>query len=137
MNKLFILLIVLLPSFNCAGQVVKKFTEIKTTAVDPVNIDASFPYGDDSLRRFLSGNINTYLSVEKGAPAGTYKVTAEFYISTEGYVSEIKMLTKAGYGMEDELKRVLLSCPRWIPAKEKGKAVKAWRSQSVFFTVDP
>ncbi len=101
-----------------------------------VEIEASFSGGIDAWRRFLEYNINAAVPVEKKAPPGTYTVIVQFIVDKEGKVSDIKPLTKHGYGMEEEVVRILKKAPRWIPAVQDGRKVKAYRKQPVTFMVE-
>lgn len=49
--------------------------------------------------------------------------------------SKFVPLTKYGYGMEQEVIRILKRSPKWIPAKQFGRAVSAYRIQPVTFQV--
>ena len=40
-----------------------------------------------------------------------------------------------GYGIGEELNRVLTNSPKWIPGYQDGKNVKSWRSQTFTFRV--
>jgi hypothetical protein len=45
-------------------------------------------------------------------------------------------LTDFGFGMEEEVVRIINSGPKWMPAIQDGKQVKAYRKQPVTFQVD-
>jgi len=100
-----------------------------------VEIEASFPGGNDAWRRFLERNLDGYVAVKNGAPAGTYTVLVQFIVDKEGNVTDPKALTNHGYGMEAEVIRLLKKAPHWIPAVQDGRKVKAYRKQPVTFMV--
>ena len=75
------------------------------------------------------------IPVKNGAPDGTYTVVVQFVVDKEGNISEVKPLTRHGYGMEAEVIRVIKKGPQWIPAIQFGRNVKAYRKQPVTFTV--
>ena len=102
---------------------------------DRVEIEASFPGGDQAWRNFLEKTINAATPVENGAPAGTYTVIIQFVVDKNGNISNMKALTHHGYGMEQEVLRVLLKSPKWTPAIQDGRQVKAYRKQPVTFQV--
>ena len=102
---------------------------------DKVEIEASFPGGDNAWRNFLEQNINAATPVEYGAPAGTYTIIVQFVVDKEGKISDIRALTHHGYGMEAEVIRLLKKAPKWIPAFQDGRQVKAYRKQPVTFMV--
>ena len=100
-----------------------------------LEIDAVFPGGDDGWRSFLSQNLNPTVPVVKGAPAGKYTVLVQFVVDQTGKVVDIQPLTALGYGMEEEVVRMLKRSPRWKPARLNGEAVNVYRKQPVSFEV--
>ena len=71
----------------------------------------------------------------KRRPAGSYTVIIQFVVDKEGNISEIKPLTNRGYGMEKEVIRILEKSPKWTPAYQDNRPVKAYRKQPVTFVV--
>ena len=59
----------------------------------------------------------------------------QFIINKEGAITDIKPLTKYGFGMEEEVIRILKKSPQWVPAIQFGRNVKAYRKQPVTFMV--
>ena len=102
---------------------------------EKVEIEASFPGGDQSWRNFLERTIKAATPVENGARPGTYTVVILFVVDKDGNLSNMKALTHHGYGMEQEVLRVLLKSPKWTPAIQDGRQVKAYRKQPVTFQV--
>ncbi len=100
-----------------------------------VEIDPKFPGGLAKWKQYLSMNLNALLPVEKGAPEGDYTVVVQFIVSKEGTVSDVKALTKHGYGMEEEAMRVIKTGPYWVPAIDMGKQVVAYRKQPITFQI--
>lgn len=96
---------------------------------------ASFPGGHNGWEKYLEKNLDYSIPVKLNAPAGRYIVIVMFIIDQKGNVNEIRSLTQHGFGMEDELIRVIKKGPRWSPAIEKGKAVKSYRKQPLTFVV--
>lgn len=102
---------------------------------EKVEIEASFPGGDNAWRKFLEQNLNAGVPAFKGAPAGAYTVIVQFVVDRDGKVSDIRALTSHGYGMEAEVIRLLRKAPRWNPAFQDGRNVRAYRKQPVTFMV--
>jgi len=44
-------------------------------------------------------------------------------------------LTNWGYGMENEVVRIIKNSPAWVPAVQDGKQVQAYRKQPITFVV--
>ena len=101
-----------------------------------VEIEASYPGGESAWRKFLEKNLNPNVPVNNGAPDGRYTVWIQFVVDKEGNVSDITALTKMGYGMEEEVIRLLKNSGKWNPAYQKGKTVKAYRKQPISFIVE-
>jgi protein TonB len=97
-----------------------------------VEIEASFA-GD--WTKFLQRNLNADVAVNAGAPPGTYQVIVQFIVDKEGNVSDVKALTNHGYGMEEEAMRAIKKAPKWTPAVQNGRQVKAYRKQPITFIV--
>ena len=102
---------------------------------EKVDIEANFPGGESGWRSYLEQNLNANTPVDHGAPAGSYTVWIQFIVSKDGRISDIKMLTHLGYGMETEVMRILRKSPPWSPAEQNGRTVKAYRKQPVTFVV--
>jgi len=97
-----------------------------------VEIEASFA-GD--WASFLKRNLNADVAVNAGAPPGQYTVIVQFIVDKEGNVSDVKALTNHGYGMEEEAMRAIKKAPKWNPAVQNGRQVKAYRKQPITFIV--
>lgn len=102
---------------------------------DKVDIEASFPGGEKAWRKFLEKNLDATVPTRKRAPVGVYTVLIQFVVDKEGNITDIKALTKHGYGMEEEVMSLLKTAPRWKPAIQNGGPVKAYRRQPVTFMV--
>ncbi len=102
-----------------------------------IDVDASYP---GNWNNFLERNIDGQLPTDKGAPAGNYEVLVRFTVNEDGSLSGFEPVTNEGYGMEDEVIRVLKHSKNWQPAinNEGGgsnKNVKSYRLQPVNFQV--
>lgn len=103
---------------------------------EKVEIEATFRGGLNSWRKFLERNLDPEVPIRKKAPAGVYTVWIQFIVDKDGNISEIIPLTNHGYGMEQEVIRILKLSPKWIPAIQFGKTVKAYRKQPVTFVIE-
>lgn len=100
-----------------------------------VEIEASFPGGDAVWRNYLTLSLNSDVAVNNYAPPGTYTVVVQFIVNKDGTITDVKPLTNHGFGMEDEVIRMISQGPNWNPAIQNGKPVKAYRKQPVTFQV--
>ena len=112
----------------------EKVDEDKT--YDKVEIEASFPGGDSKWRQYLERNANGQVASDNNAPEGSYTVVVQFVVDREGNISDVRTLTNHGYGMEEEAMRVIRKGPRWNPAVQNGRQVKAYRRQPITFRVE-
>ena len=96
-----------------------------------VEIEAEFPGGVNKWRQYLERN----LRVDDQVPEGTYAVLIQFVVDKDGNISDVIALTDHGYGMEDEAKRVIKRGPKWNPAIQNGREVKAYRKQLITFQI--
>ena len=97
--------------------------------------EAHFSGEEAGWRKFLEKNLDPNVPVRNRAQEGTYMVVVQFIVDKEGRVTDIKPLTKFGFGMEDEVVRILRKSPRWIPAIQFGRNVKAYRKQPITFVI--
>ena len=113
----------------------EKKEEDENKIFDKVEIDAAFPGGDAAWRRFLERNLNASTPSDNGASEGTYTVMVQFVVDKEGNISDVRALTNHGYGMEEEAVKVIRKGPKWTPAIQNGRNVKAYRRQPITFVV--
>jgi|KBSSwiStaDraftv2_1062776.scaffolds.fasta_scaffold11816_2 protein TonB len=102
---------------------------------EKVEIEAAFPGGESAWRKYLERNLNANTPVDNGAPEGSYTVWVQFIVDKEGNISDVKPLTSHGYGMEDEAVKIIKKGPKWTPAQQNGRQVKAYRKQPITFVV--
>lgn len=90
---------------------------------------------DVAWSNFVARTLNADVPVKKKAPLGDYMVLVEFVVSKDGKIEDIRPLTSFGYGMEQEVERMLKKSPRWTPALQFGRPVRAYRLQPITFSV--
>jgi protein TonB len=114
---------------------------LKTDTSKPKNIfekveqEAEFPGGVSAWRRYLERQLNASVPSDNSAPDGSYTVELQFIVNLDGGLSNIKALTKHGYGMEEEVIRFLSKGPNWIPAQQNGHKVVSYRKQPITFVI--
>jgi hypothetical protein len=97
--------------------------------------EASFSGGESAWRRYLQQNLDPLTPVKNGAKEGIYQVVVRFIVQKDGTIRDIKAETNHGYGMEDEVLRLLKKSPKWKPAIFLGESIEAYRRQPVTFVV--
>lgn len=98
-----------------------------------VEEEAEFPGGTKAMRQYLANNIKYPESAIAAGIEG--KTTLRFVVDTEGRISDVKVL-RALPGCKEcdqEAIRVVKTMPKWKPAKNGGKAVKAYFDLPVVF----
>lgn len=113
----------------------KKVEEDENKIFDKVEVEAKFPGGDSKWRQYLERTLNPNTPVDNGAPDGTYTTVVQFVVDKDGNISDVRALTSHGYGMEEEAIRVIKKGPKWEPAIQNGRQVKAYRKQPITFQV--
>ena len=97
--------------------------------------EPEFPGGTEAWQRFLQRNLKPTVPADNGAPSGSYTVTVQFIVDMQGNISDIKPLTKHGYGMEEEVVRLIKRGPKWVPGVQNGRNVNAYKKQNVTFFI--
>jgi Gram-negative bacterial TonB protein C-terminal len=93
------------------------------------------PKSPSNWSNYLKNNLNAAVGANNGAPPGAYTVIIEFIVGSDGSIHDVKALTNFGYGMEEEAMRVIKNSPAWIPARQNGYPVNAYRVQPVVFHI--
>lgn len=100
-----------------------------------INREASFSNDKSAWSRYLEKNLRSDVPVRNKAPLGAYTVYISFVVEKDGTLSDITPKTSYGYGMEQEVIRLLKKSSKWVPAYQHGKNVRAYRLQPVTFMV--
>src|SRR5690242_499111 len=132
MNKVIFSLLFFLSWLGAFGQ---DTVIVKDGIFEKVEKEADYPGGIETWRGFLEKNLNPNVPVNNGAPVGKYTVYVQFVVNKDGSISDIKPLTRLGYGMETEVVNLIKKSGAWDPAMQDGRPVKAYRKQPVTFQV--
>jgi periplasmic protein TonB len=115
---------------NLSAQVTLSGVVQDTASYDKIftkaEIAPEFTGGLKSWKTFLEKNLDASLAYRNGAPSGSYRVAVQFIVAKDGRLSAIKSLTKHGYGMEEEIVRVMKLSPKWVPAIQNGRQVNCY-----------
>jgi periplasmic protein TonB len=96
---------------------------------------AKFPGGEKAFDNYLVKNLTYPEKALDRHIEGT--VYAEVFLDEEGNVTKVESAGKRiGYGLEEEAIRILESSPRWMPARDAGKAVKSKLTIPISFKID-
>jgi uncharacterized membrane-anchored protein len=85
-----------------------------------------FPGGIEKFYMFVGQNFRMPEEFSKHKMEG--KLFVEFMVEKDGSLSEFKIVKDLGYGVSDEVIRVLKLSPKWIPATENGQTVRVMYS---------
>ncbi|OYU54255.1 MAG: hypothetical protein CFE25_16645 [Chitinophagaceae bacterium BSSC1] len=107
------------------------YEKIFTVTQEPAN----FPGGQDAWLQYLQKNLDRDKPVQKGAGPGTYRVDLSFIVDQDGDIKDVVALNNPGFFTKDEAIRVMLSSPKWIPAKQNGRIVTSLVKKSITFKV--
>lgn len=125
------------PVIDQGKQIIEeKKPEDENKVFEKVEIEASFPGGERAWANYLRKNLDPNVPVDNGAPAGTYTVTVQFIVDKQGNISDVRSLSKHGFGMEDEAVKIIKKGPAWEPAVQNGRKVNAYRRQPITFVVE-
>jgi antitoxin component YwqK of YwqJK toxin-antitoxin module len=97
--------------------------------------EAYFQEGNGDWQNYLAENVKTKVPIKNGAPLGKYQVLVKFIVGKNGKIIDVRAETNMGYGMKDEVIRVIRKSPKWNPAIVMGKTVNAYRRQPLTFIV--
>ena len=146
MYKLLVIILITFVCHNCLGQTAPKVDsgtnkqDILKEEDDPrvftrAEKSPEFPGGEAGWRDFLSKNLDANTPVKNGASAGTYQVVIRFIVNKNGSLKDFAAETGFGYGMEQEVIRILKLSPKWNCAMQNGYKVNFYVRQPVTFVV--
>lgn len=78
--------------------------------------------GMDEFYKYIASNSKYPEEAKKKGISG--RVFVEFIVEKDGTLSNLKVLKGIGYGCDEEAVRVLSSAPAWMPARQRGEAVR-------------
>lgn len=111
-------------------------TTINNRIFEKVESEAEYPGGTAEWTKFLQKKLSGFNPADNGAIAGRYQAVVRFIVAKDGSVSDIKAETKFGYGMEQQVIKMIGESGKWMPAMQNGKPVNAYRRQPVTFMVE-
>ena len=92
---------------------------------------ATYPGGQVALNQFLSDNIKYPAMARENQIEGT--VYAKILVDEQGTIVDVSFPKPLGYGLEEEVLRVIKAMPKLIPAEDQSKPVKTMYTLPVKF----
>ena len=100
-----------------------------------VEIEASFPGGEGAWTRYVTKAIQQ--NIEELTEAGeSGQCRVRFIVDKAGVVSEVEALTMKGTKLAEVAVNAIRKGPKWTPAQQNGRFVKAFREQPIQFTIE-
>jgi protein TonB len=120
------------PTVDQGSNVIEAPKEDDNTVFTKVEVEAQFPGGEAKWNQFVQREVERHIDdlVEDGQ-AGTCEV--QFIVDKEGNVSNVEALTMKGTVLARIATDAIRRGPKWIPAIQNGRQVKAWRRQKITF----
>ncbi|MBX3241182.1 MAG: N-acetylmuramoyl-L-alanine amidase [Chitinophagaceae bacterium] len=95
-------------------------------------VEATYPGGEQAWLQYIQQVLNKNLdALKKENKSGTCVV--QFIVGTDGSISNIEVLTMQDTKLAELAAEAIKNGPKWIPAKQNGHIVKAYRRQPVTF----
>ncbi len=135
---MIVLTVVLLTTIDVKSQQIGSDTLISKgnqTFFTVVENIAEFPGGQIAMVEFIASQIIYPEEAIKSGIEGT--VYINFMVEPDGSLEEIKLLRGIGGGCDEEAIRVVESMPVWVPARQRGRAVRMSYNLPIRFFLPP
>lgn len=102
---------------------------------DKVDVKATIEYA--AWRRHLENQLQAIVdtAAAMGISSGKHIVRVRFIVEKDGTISSVKALDDPGYGLAKGAEQLILTSPKWSPAKKKGKKVRSYYIQPIGFVI--
>jgi protein TonB len=135
MKKLSFLFLLL---FICNNFLFAQVTDTIKTALDTalftqVDVEAQFPGGEANWNLYVQRTLEKKIDrlVRNKKSFGTCEV--QFIVGNDGSLTNVEALTLKNSLLAKILIQAIKEGPKWVPAEQNGRKVKAWRRQKVTF----
>ena len=123
MKKLFLIMLLAFVSVNAYSQ----SDDADNDVYNMVDQSAIFQDGYNSIIKFVQENIKFPAEAKENNVHGRLMVSV--VVEKDGSLSDIKIKKGLGYGLDEEIVRIIKMMPKWQPAQHKGKTVR--QSQTI------
>lgn len=123
MKKLFLIMLLAFVSVNAYSQ----SDDADNDVYNMVDQSAKFQDGYNSIIKFVQENIKFPAEAQENNVHG--KLMVSVVVEKDGSLSDIKIKKGLGYGLDEEIVRIIKMMPKWQSAQHKGKAVR--QSQTI------
>jgi protein TonB len=117
----------------------KTINKLNTVGINTIvdSIPAQFPGGKEAWVEYLNSKLNYDVPITNNAPVGKYPIAFQFIIDKEGKITDIVFDNDPGYGIKEEVLRVLTNkrMPKWTPASINGEPKTYRNKQRLTFSV--
>ncbi len=119
-------------------QVEERTLSEETITVEPMQVDEpahdpnepltiveempEFPGGKEALFAYIGKELKYPVEAVENGIEGT--VFIAFVVEPDGLITDVKLLRGIGGGCNEEATRVVKGMPKWVPGKQRGKAVR-------------
>jgi periplasmic protein TonB len=133
MKHLLLMLLCLSGIIYTQGQVVVQRVEVefnkpkkRSPAIITVQVKGNSAQ-DAALLSSLQRNLDAAKVMGKGVKKGKYIVVVKYIFSKDGSISDIGCENDPGYGLCQEVIRVMKKTKTWTPATQNGRTVNEYR----------
>ena len=100
-----------------------------------VDQNPEYPGGDEARLNFLREHLKYPQEAKNKGIQGM--VYVNFIVEKDGSISNVKIAKSLDKSCDEECIRVIKLMPKWIPGKQKGKAVRVTYNMPIKFTIPP
>lgn len=122
MKKIWFIFVILICAQNLFSQNSNGLNDIQKKIYDNevIQVKAEFPNGEQKFNEFILANLKAPFNKDiKG------EVLVRFIVEMDGVINNVEILSSLSNNEGDEIKRVLINSPKWLPAEHEGYRVKS------------
>ena len=138
MKQVYILLFLIgLSAFAFGQEPISKLDTTKSQISAVFDVEAEFPGGTDSLRRYIIDNIRMDSIFEFSDKEMYNKVLVRFLVNKKGIIDHVVIIKAQDYcpPCNKEALRLVRSMPKWTPATLNGRPVSMYFTLPIIFSV--